>query len=95
VSGEGEIESRRCSGQRGAWLTCGARGGYVVSKFCALDTHRGGTSGPFASGARTVWGVDVAKTYSVALTSVSRAEELRTVRHTGSDRPPIYNFERV
>jgi hypothetical protein len=35
-------------------LTCGARRGYVASKFCALDTHRDGTNGPSASGARTV-----------------------------------------
>jgi hypothetical protein len=35
-------------------LTCGAREGYVASKFYAFDTHGGGTSGPSASGERTV-----------------------------------------
>ena len=43
-------------------LTHGAARGYVALSFYVLDTHGRCTSGPSASGARTVHGVDVAKT---------------------------------
>jgi hypothetical protein len=56
----------------------------VALKFCALNMHRGGTSGPSASGARTVRGCCRSKDLTWSLLSeVSPADELRAVRSRG------------
>jgi hypothetical protein len=53
--------------------------GYVASKFCALDTHRGGTNGPSTSGRGPSGVLTWQRLGSVTLTSINRADELRTV----------------